>query len=353
MKMNCLCCGNENPKKGMKTCSRKCADELKKKNSRETRNCLFCNNEFEVRKKETKQLCSEQCRKEWASLPENIEIRIKNSKEAIKEKFGVDNVFQLESIKEKSKKTKSEKYGDENYNNLEKHKLTTFERYGVFHATQNEEIKKKVKNTIKERFGVEHHLQLPEIIEKQKQTNLKRYGFYSASKNDKIKNKIKKIAQEKYGVENVSQNKEIKQKKKDTSLKNFGVSHHLKDKEMFQKHQKSQYRVHKYKETELYYNGSYEKHFLELMEEKGLLNEIYNGDSFIYILNDCEHTYHVDYKFRNNQIEIKSGWTYNKNGKDIELQNLNETKWNSVREKGENLIVLIDKSEIKGFVKAL
>jgi len=42
MKTNCLYCGNENPKHGMKTCSRKCTDELKKINSREKRSCLFC-----------------------------------------------------------------------------------------------------------------------------------------------------------------------------------------------------------------------------------------------------------------------------------------------------------------------
>jgi hypothetical protein len=353
MKTNCLFCEKENPKKGMKTCSRKCADELKKKNSREIRKCLYCNSDFEVRKKDIKKICSDECRKSWALLPQNVENRINLSKEAIKEQFGVDNVFQLEHIKEKSKKTKLEKYGDENYNNLEKNKLTTFERYGVFHATQNEEIKKKVKKTIKERYGVEHHLKLPEIREKQKKTNLKKYNVEYGMQNKKIISKFNKTIKEKYGVDNVSQNEEVKQKKKDTSLKNFGVTHHLKDGEMFLKHQKKQYKVYKYKDTDLYYNGSYEKFFLESMEEKGLLNELSNGDSFIYIINDTEHTYHVDFKFRNKQIEIKSGWTYNKNGKDVELQVLNETKWKSVIESGNDLIVLIDKSEIKGYLKSL
>lgn len=44
----------------------------------------------------------------------------KRTKKAIKEKFGVENVFQLDSIKEKSKKTKKRKYGNKNYNNKEK-----------------------------------------------------------------------------------------------------------------------------------------------------------------------------------------------------------------------------------------
>ena len=156
-----------------------------------------------------------------------------------------------------------------------------------------------------------------------------------------------------YGFENVSQNEDIKQKKKDTSIKNFGVSHHLKDGEMFQKHFKAQHKIRPYKDSGINYQGSYEKYFLELMEEKGLLTEITSGDSFVYTFNGDEHTYHVDFKFRGRQIEIKSGWTYNKNGKDLELQELNETKWQSVRDKNENFIVLIDKSEVKGFVKAL
>jgi hypothetical protein len=94
-------------------------------------------------------------------------------------------------------------------------------------------------------------------------------------------------------------------------------------------------------------------YIFELVEEKSLLSEVSSGDSFVYTFNGAEHTYHVDFKFRGRQIEIKSGWTYNKNGADLELQSLNETKWQSARDSGANLIVLIDKSEIKGFVKAL
>ena len=153
----------------------------------------------------------------------------------------------------------------------------------------------------------------------------------------------------KYGVDNISQSEEIKQKKKDTSMENFGVSHHLKDGDMFLKHQKAQYRVKKYKDTELYYNGSYEKYFLELIEKKGFLNEVQQGQSFEYEHNGVRHVYHTDFEFKGKQIEIKSGWTYNKNGADKQLQELNESKWKVVK----NLVVLIGKSEVLGFIKAL
>jgi hypothetical protein len=136
-------------------------------------------------------------------------------------------------------------------------------------------------------------------------------------------------------------------------LKNFGVTHHLKDGKLFQKHFKAQHKIKPYKDSGINYQGSYEKYFLELIEEKGLLSEVSNGDSFIYNYNNNEHTYHVDFKFRNIQIEIKSGWTYNKNGSDKELEELNETKWKSAKDSGANFISLINKYEIKGFVKAL
>ncbi len=349
MKTNCLYCGNENPKHGMKTCSRKCTDELKKINSREKRSCLFCKSDFEVRKKDVKQLCSEECRKSWAAIPENINLRINASKDAVKEKFGVENVFQLKSIKDKSKETKLEKYGDENYCNREQQNKTLYEKYGVDYFNK---LNSKLQEKFLKEHGVLHPLQLPEFLEKRKQTNIERHGVENVSQKEEFKRKRTETMIDKFGVENASQNKEIKQKKKNTSMKKFGVSHHLKDHDMFQKHQKAQYKILEYKNTGLYYNGSYEKYFLELLEEKGLLNEVKAGQSFEYEWKGEKHTYHTDFTFRGRQIEIKSGWTYNKNDTDIELQSLNEAKWLSVRNVGVNLVILIDKREITGFIKA-
>ena len=54
-------------------------------------------------------------------------------------KYGVKNIFQDENIKNKSKETKRNKYGDENYNNPEKNKKTCVERYGVEYYTMSDE----------------------------------------------------------------------------------------------------------------------------------------------------------------------------------------------------------------------
>lgn len=59
--------------------------------------------------------------------------KIKNT---VKEKYNIDNIFQLSETKEKSKQTKLEKYNDINYNNQEKHQQTCLERYNVNHQSQ-------------------------------------------------------------------------------------------------------------------------------------------------------------------------------------------------------------------------
>ena len=349
-KSNCDNCGNKNPKLGMKTCCRKCADELKKKKSREIRECIHCGFSFEVRKKDKKKLCSEECRKDWASLPENVKSRISSSKKAVKEKYGVDNVFYLDEFQEKGRNTRKEKYGDENYHNSDKKVETLTKKYGENYF---KELQKKLKEKFLKEHGVEHHLQLDEFKDKMKQTNLEKYGVENVSQVDEFKEKRKKTMIELYGVENASQNEDIKQKKKDTSMKNFGVSHHLKDYDMLQKHFKAQFKVKRYKDTELHYQGSYELYFLELMEDKGLLEGVSNGRSYNYEFMGKKHVYHTDFVYDGKDIEIKSGWTYNKNGKDQLLQEINETKWQSVIDSKEEIIVLIDKVKISEFLDYL
>lgn len=350
MKTNCINCGIENPKNGMKTCCRKCADEFKSKQSREIRNCLYCENQFEVRKKETKQMCSDDCRKQYALLPEVKIVRQKIFKNSVKLKYGVENVFELQEIQDKTKRIKFEKYGDENYNNSEKQLKTIKEKYGENYYYNMVEDRKK---TTMEQYGVEHHLQLLEFLEKRKQTNLKRYGVESISQLDETKNKVIETTQKRYGVNNASQSQIIKDKKKKTSMDNFGVEHHLKDYDMFQKHQIAQFKTKKYKETNITYQGSYEKYFLELLEEKSLLNEVENGKSYIYTFESKQHIYHTDFYFRGQNIEIKSGWTYDNNGKNLQLREINEIKWQSVKNAGDILVTLINKSEINGFIKTL
>ena len=78
-------------------------------------------------------------------------------KEGFKERYGVENPFQLDSVKVKIKEKNRDKYG------LDYH-------------TQSNYIKDKIKGVIKERYGVDNISQLDFIKEKVKKTNLEKFG---------------------------------------------------------------------------------------------------------------------------------------------------------------------------------
>ena len=414
MKLKCINCNCDFEKpQEQKTCSRKCSDEQKKKNNREKRNCVHCDREFEVKKKSKTKICSDLCRKEWALIPSNKEKRISNGKITLKEKYGIENIFVLDEIKNKSKQTKKERYGDENFTNTEKgkqtkkerygdenfnnveknkktkkenhgnenynnrekavntmnelygvdyaiqkyefkdkQKKTNLEKYGVEYPLQSEKIQEKYKKTNLEKFGVEYPSQLDEIKEKVANTNLKLYGVSSLLKSKEVRDLGKLVMVKKYGTSNVMQLKKFKDKRRKTNLEKYGVAHPMQTFSVLQKNHISGFRIKKYKNSEITYQGSYELYFLELLEGKGLLSEIKSGQSFEYFVNNTSHIYHTDFTFKGKQIEIKSGWTYNKNGKDKELQSINDLKWAAARLKTD-LIILIGKDEIKGFIKAL
>lgn len=90
------------------------------------------------------------------------------------------------------KKTKKEKYGDENYNNINKIIKTNLKKYGVENVSQINKIKEKKKKTCLKNYGVEIPAKSNVIIDRMKKTCTKRYGVDNPSKSEKIINKMKK-----------------------------------------------------------------------------------------------------------------------------------------------------------------
>ena len=139
---------------------------------------------------------------------------------------------------------------------------------------------------------------------KQKQTNLDLYGFESPLQNKEVQEKIKVTNLLIYGFENVFQNEEVKNKIKKTNIKKYGFACTSQNKEVKEKQNQTN------------------------IERYGFINVFQNE-------------------------EIKSTWTYNRNGKDLTLQNKNETKWQAVRDFGDEIITLIDKPQILEFCQKL
>jgi len=86
------------------------------------------------------------------------------------EKYGVDNPFQAESVKETSKSTSLQKYGTEfpQRTNLvkERVKQTCQERYGVSNPFQSKVVQEKARLTNRRRYGVDSPMQSTQIRKK-------------------------------------------------------------------------------------------------------------------------------------------------------------------------------------------
>ena len=148
-------------------------------------------------------------------------------KEIIKEKYGVEDISQSEEIKEKKKQTCLDKYGVEYTLQVpeirEKITETNIEKYGAENPFQVEEIKEKIKQVNMDKCGVKYASQSLEVKEKTKQTNLIRYGKEHYSQTDECKEKIKQTNLDKYGVEYYTQTDEYKEKYKNTCQEKYGV----------------------------------------------------------------------------------------------------------------------------------
>ena len=91
---------------------------------------------------------------------------IKNKiKQTNQTKYGVDNPLQNLIIREKANQTKIERYGQSGWNPIQT-KLTNLERFGVDNPLKSKEIRDKIKKTNMERYGVEYAMQNPTIFDK-------------------------------------------------------------------------------------------------------------------------------------------------------------------------------------------
>lgn len=190
---------------------------------------------------------------------------------------------------------------------------TCVQRYGVSNAYQSPEKKEKIKQTLILKTGVDHNFKDPICREKCKKTWVNNYGVDNPLKSKIIRNKIKNTLQERYGVEYTHQNSIILEK----AFKSAKV-------------------ITQYKNTELYYQGSYELDFLEKYYNKFVIKR---GPTIKYTYNNVNKVYHSDFYIQNLNlvIEIKSSWTVIV---DIEI----EEKKKATIASGYNYIMILDKN---------
>ena len=236
----------------------------------------------------------------------------------------------------------SSKCSDSSEKVIKNRKITMMKKYGVDTPFKSKEIKNKAKKTMLEKYGVECSLNHKETKEKIKKIMLQKYGVENNLCNGVLREEMKKTMLEKYGVSSYVLAKDFKEKSNKTkSEKNYII--------------KQTYFVKtlEYKNSGIFYQGSYEKYFLELLELKNMLSLVSRGKSLYYEYKNEKLLYHPDFCINGNLIEIKSRWTYNKYGKDIEQGEKNEAKWQGAREQNFKINILFSKKEIEEYINSL
>lgn len=131
--------------------------------------------------------------------------RMQKIRSTMQKRYGVVFASQDPSFAEKCKKAWSKKRENGDIVQIvERRQKTCLERYGVENPFQSEVLREKGKKTIEEKYGTEFESGATIIRQKGRQTCLKKYGVENPSQIDFVRQKRKQTTLKKYGVVNFS-----------------------------------------------------------------------------------------------------------------------------------------------------
>ena len=229
-------------------------------------------------------------------------------KETHLQQRGVEHPSLDPDVIKKTARTKLDRYGDSKYNNRDKNKETCNERYGVDNVFQLEEVKEKIVETNIATYGVEHPMKAPECVEIFKRSCIEKYGVDNPMKHPEFQTKAILTNLERYGVEYPMQSTEVQQKSRDTCMKNHGVEVSSQSPEIIKKMMETQ-RENGYGErnVEVYSTkmnktincrSSYEKRAIEMFDaDSSVLSFTYEPEECIisYDHEGKSHLYFPDF----------------------------------------------------------
>lgn len=209
------------------------------------------------------------------------------------EKYGVENPFQNEEIKQKIIKTNLKNYGVEN-------------------PMLSETVKQNMKHNCKEKYGVESTFQLETTKSKIKDTMIEKYGVKNPTQSNIIRKKKSEKLYEKFGVNHTTQLESTKNKIKETNLKKFGIEHSGLSNNGFKRKQ------YKWSTGEISWVQGYEPIVLKELDDAGytfeeILTEPSKMPKINYEYDGKIHRYYPDIYIpkENMIIEVKSDYTFN------------------------------------------
>lgn len=211
----------------------------------------------------------------------------------------------------KTRMTNMEKYGVENFVNVEKRNETMMEKYGFYNNNRQ-----KYKDTCLDRYGEENVSKVISVKEKKKNTSLSNWG-----------------------VENVFMSEIVKAKSCSSMLERYGVKHANQNSDIFIKSEKSGFKIKYYKG--IFYRGTYELDFIKHCEAKNIFPV--NGPSIEYVYLAKQKVYHSDFYLEELNLicEVKSKYTF------LADYNLNIQKQNAALSNGYNFLFIIDKKYVE------
>lgn len=166
------------------------------------------------------------------------------------------------------------------------------------------------------------------------------YGYHCGCCKEHIiewnQRQIKNAVRIKYNVDNVFQSSIVKNKIKNTILKRYGVEYTHQNSEIFKRAFKTGLKLLKYKNTNIWYQGSYE---LDFLEKYYGVYEIQNAKPIQYLYNDKPRIYHPDFYIPslNLIIECKSTYYYKKHKDTV------DAKKKATIDNGFKYLMIIDK----------
>ncbi len=274
--------------------------------------CDYCDNEKEISYKDYNKIltrsnlfsCSKKCGVLKAKITNLEKYGVENvfQSEKIKDiiietnlkKYGVSSPMMSKEIREKSKKTCLEKYGHENILQSteirEVYKKIIFEKYGVEHPMLIQETKEKIKETFLEKYSVEHPMLIQATKDKIKETCLEKYGVEHPFQSNIIKEKIKKSNLEKYGSELYMNSNDFKEKSTKIFLEKYDVINPF----------QSNIIKEKIKEKNL---EKYSKEYFSQSEDNHINTMIGKHSNYIKYLNDSISLFYCN---KEHQFEISS-----------------------------------------------
>ncbi len=220
--------------------------------------------------------------------------------------------------------------------NQEKIDITVKERYNVNNVSFLDDVKNKISNSNKDNYKYNKK----EIVEKFSTTCLERFGVDFPVKSSDVQDKMKITYLRNLGVDHPSKLLINRQNSSKRMIKNN-----------FEFNFTNCYNIKKYKETELYYQSTYEYHFLEYCEKMNILDRVKNGNIYNFLPEESDYGFRTitDFCINNIEIEIKSTYILEKQGGDFVI----DIKRKAVESAGKKYLLILDKkySEFEKIIK--